>query len=97
MSVLDKDEFVRGIALFVDDEIRRRMEPLMKRIEELEALPKLKYVGTWSDGKNYDEGNFVTHQGSLWHCDAKSGGRMPGTSDDWTLCVKHGRDARDNR
>ena len=95
MNLEAKENFIEAVAMFVDHEIKKRMEPLEKKIVELEALPKLRYCGTWSDDKTYAEGNFVTHGGSVWHCNAKSTARMPGNSDDWVLAVKHGRDARE--
>ncbi|MCO5335858.1 hypothetical protein [Delftia tsuruhatensis] len=66
--------------------------PLKDRIAALEAAP-LHYDGPHETGKVYDKGTFVTHDGSLWHCNHKTASR-PGDGPAWTLAVKRGRDAR---
>jgi hypothetical protein len=48
------------------------------------------------DGKAYDVGDLVTSGGSAWYC-GRSTTSAPGTSGDWQLMVKHGRDARGAR
>ena len=83
------DALMAGVADAVNPVLRR----LEDRIAELEARPLLKYVGTWNHGA-YKTGEFVTHQGSLWHCE-RATTASPGTgSPDWKLAVKKGRDAR---
>jgi hypothetical protein len=52
-----------------------------------------KYCGTYESGREYRPGNFVTDNGSIWHCDKPTTTR-PGDGDCWTLAVKRGRDAR---
>ncbi|KQW37092.1 carbohydrate-binding family V/XII protein [Rhizobacter sp. Root404] len=61
-------------------------------MEELETKP-FAYDGPHEVGKTYAKGNFVTHDGSLWHCNYKTASR-PGDGPAWTLAVKRGRDAR---
>lgn len=69
-------------------------EKLLARIEALEARPSTKYCGTWNDHTLYEAGNFVTHQGSVFH--AKTSTRLrPGEGADWQLAVKRGRDGKD--
>jgi hypothetical protein len=52
------------------------------------------YAGVWKVGEGYVAGCFVTHDGSLWHCNAETHDR-PGTgSTAWVLAVKRGKDAR---
>jgi len=72
--------------------LQPRLNALEQRIEELERHP-FRYVGTWEAGA-YDKGEFASHSGSLWFCHAPTSSK-PGTSDDWQLCVKKGRDGKD--
>jgi hypothetical protein len=69
-----------------------RVKALDARIAELEKAP-LVYEGPHEQGKTYARGQFVTHDGSLWHANYKTGSR-PGDGPGWTLAVKRGRDAR---
>lgn len=67
------------------------------RLTALEARQKaFRYRGTWRSDEQYDEGNFVTHAGSIWHCKHATHGK-PGDSDAWQLAVKRGADGRDAR
>lgn len=54
------------------------------------------YRGVWKEGE-YELGDFVTMAGSLWHCDVAKTQTKPGTSEDWTLAVKRGRDGKDGK
>jgi hypothetical protein len=81
-----------AIGAVLVDEIERACKPLHDRIEQLEKqAEQRRYVGVWATGK-YHEGNFVTHDGSMWHCNRETEQR-PGTGPDWTLAIKKGRDA----
>lgn len=60
------------------------------------GTPGLVYRGVYATGKRYDVGDVVTYAGSAWHCGASTL-RAPGTSGDWVLMVKRGRDARDRK
>jgi hypothetical protein len=51
------------------------------------------YRGIWLE-KGYEPGDTVTWDGSMWHCEAPTSAK-PGTSDDWKLATKRGRDGRD--
>ncbi len=53
------------------------------------------HQGVFSDGREYDKGDTVTRDGCSWIAlkDAPQG--MPGSSDDWQLAVKKGRDGKD--
>jgi hypothetical protein len=73
--------------------IKTAVKPLEQRIRELEQRPGLKYVGVYSEATQYNPGEFATWDGSLWHCNASTRTK-PGTSADWTLSVKRGKDAR---
>ena len=69
---------------------RQEIAPLLRRIDELEAYTKeFTYRGVWHEG-TYRRGNFVTHDGSVWHCNADTVVK-PGTDPvAWTLSVKRG-------
>lgn len=73
------------------------LEALRKRVAELESRPEMKYCGVFEMERVYSPGQFVTHGGSLWHCQAATVGGRPGSSDSWRLAVKHGRDIRQGR
>jgi hypothetical protein len=78
----------------------KRIEVLEQRIAQLEKqiekLERRKYVGVWAAGKNYYEGQFCTHDNSMWHCNVDGTEQRPGTGPDWTLAIKRGRDGKDS-
>ena len=87
MTPEDQKNLLKSIGLFVAE----RVKPLEARIAEMEAKQnEFRYVGVWAVGK-YHEGNFVTHDGSLWHCNQETE-RKPGQDSAWTLCCKRGQD-----
>lgn len=63
--------------------------------EAIKQLPTPVYRGVFDRDASYKSGDFVTHKGSVWHCNAATDGDAPGSSDAWTLAVKCGRDGRD--
>jgi hypothetical protein len=56
-------------------------------------MEQRRYVGVWAVGKYY-EGNMVTLDGSIFHCNVAETTQRPGTGPDWTLAIKRGQDAR---
>lgn len=58
------------------------------------ALPIVTYKGVYQPETPYTPGNVVSLGGSGWHCNTATSDR-PGTSEAWTLMIKHGRDGRD--
>jgi hypothetical protein len=62
------------------------------RLKAVEQKPAMKYRGVWKSEARYDAGDITTDGGSMWHCNRSTMAR-PGTSGDWTLAVKRGRDA----
>jgi hypothetical protein len=54
------------------------------------------YQGVWKEA-DYTLGDFVSHAGSIWHCNVDVTQAKPGTSEDWTLAVKRGRDGKDGK
>jgi hypothetical protein len=65
-------------------------------IDGKDGAPGLRYLGVHVAGKTYDMGDLVTAGGSAWYCSRTTTG-APGTSPDWQLMVKRGRDARGER
>jgi len=93
MARLDLDPLLDSI-LGTIKEVR---DELQARIAALEARPTLKYLGTFSDGAWYDEGNCVTHGGSAWICIRRTN-VTPGAPDSgWQLAVKRGADGKPGR
>lgn len=71
--------------------IRKQIEPLQKRISELEEKG-IAYQGVFQRSADYKRGDVVTHAGSAWHA-VKTTRAEPGVSQDWQLMVKAGRNA----
>lgn len=81
--------------------VERRQEDFERRLRALELRFESErkgffYRGTFAAGETYEEGDFVTDHGGLWHCNSPTTAR-PGTSDAWQLAVKAGRPGRDAR
>ena len=60
----------------------------------LDVLQTL-YQGVFNTTKTYELGTFVTHKGSLWHCDTKHTGNF--NYDNFTLAVKKGESENVNK
>ena len=58
------------------------------------TIPATIYRGIFEMETEYKAGDVVTYNGSTWHCNDGIKGRVPGTSKDWTLMVKKGKDAK---
>ncbi len=91
-------ELVEATVAFV----KRKTDPLEARIAALEKRFEterkgLLYRGVWDASDSYEEGDFVTFGGSCWHCNAERTTAKPGTSPDWQLAVKAGRDGNRGR
>src|SRR5262245_2958997 len=93
----------KGLVPFLREFVAEALSPLVKRIVELEAraikleqAPAMKYCGVWEPERTYFIGDFVTQDGSLWHCARACTGVRPPAST-WTLAVKHGKDGKDKR
>ena len=78
---------------------QRRIEQLERRVTELAARPKgLLYAGVFDKANApYERDVAVTHSGSCWASTVEGATSVPGTDNQWQLCVKRGRDARDGR
>lgn len=95
----DGDAFGTAVAEMIRDFVGREIKKLradlelrLKALEESDAIP---YQGTYENDRQYQRGQFVTFNGSLWHAN-KTTKQSPGSgSSDWQLAVKRGRDGKD--
>jgi hypothetical protein len=76
-----------------------KIAALERQVAALEQRPTLSYEGVWQQTTPYTPGQFVTFNGSVWHCEAPSVGVRPGSvrpdmSPAWKLAVKCGQDLR---
>lgn len=76
--------------------VERAVASLRNEIMTELAKRSVEYLGVHQEGRTYTRGSFTTFQGSLWHCNKQTSAK-PGTSADWTLAVKCGRDGKDAR
>ena len=81
-----------AVGALIDASIEHKK--LNERLAALEARPTLKYSGVF-EVKSYQPGEFVSHDGSMWHCNDATLDEVPSFSPKWTLAVKHGRDLRE--
>lgn len=59
----------------------------------LSLKSRLVYRGEFRAGQEYRRGNLVSHEGSVWHCNADGTKHLPAVDlDCWTLAVKRGKD-----
>jgi hypothetical protein len=98
------EEFLQLIGKFVemrvvlskDDLFKKQIEPLKKEVAELQAvLANFGYRGVWNEGSEYFKGNFVTHDGSLFHCNMTTKNKPAKDPVSWSLCCKRGADGKD--
>ena len=79
------------LAEIIADFVGQAIEPLRKRIAELEQAQARTladaYQGAHLAGREYSRGQLVTHHGGLWLA-LESGTDKPGDSGQWKLIVK---------
>lgn len=96
---LDLQVLASELSDIIDEQVTKRVAPLLQRIADLEGAMKeekgLAYRGVFTAGEIYDVGNMVTSGGSLWHCDQLTKDRPGDGNPAWTLAVKRGRDGKD--
>jgi hypothetical protein len=51
--------------------------------------------GVWREARDYERGDTVTHDGSLWIARNDKPSHVPGMGGDWRLAVPKGRNGRD--
>ena len=93
MTMMDKNEqaiFLRTLSEWTREQIAAAVEPLQRRIEQLERCGK-QYVGSYQRSIDfYTRGMVVTYQGQEWTCvmDVTRPGEIPGKSVCWQLSHK---------
>lgn len=66
-----------------------KLHARVKTLEgELKDVRQLRYCGVFREKQLYRKGNFITHSGSLWHCNKDTTTKPGDASGDWTLSVK---------
>ena len=95
-QITNPDVVVATMFAIVLSEMRSYVAVMQRRIATLEERPSLKYCGVLDPARQYNEGEFVTYRGSLWHCNRSTRG-LPGASSDFTLVAKRGADGRDGK
>lgn len=63
-------------------------------VEKSVKLPVILDRGVFSETESYEKGDAVSYGGSLWISQKDTPEGKPGTSDDWRLSVKRGRDGK---
>jgi hypothetical protein len=82
------DRHCETIGVFV----AKVLEPLEKRIAELESRPVLSFAGTWRAASAYAKGACVQHSGGMWMARTDSAGKRPNEhASAWRLIVKRGQ------
>ena len=75
----------------VGEWMREVVQPLMDRIDELEAREFVGLVGPWREGQEYKRGSVVLSGGSSWIAEAPFPNAKPGVAESgWRLCAKRG-------
>jgi hypothetical protein len=97
MTMNARDEaMMAAIGTVLTEEVeplRKRVEQLERKLDELEFKQgQFHYCGTWSADQVYFEGNFCTHDGSLWHANRQTTQQPGNGSPDFTLVAKRGKD-----
>jgi len=91
MTLTNKE---RGQLQAVGRAIKEALEPLIARIEALEA-GGVKYAGTFQRAVGYRRGDVVTKGGNMWTClaDAPAGTEpgAPGSARHWQLAARGAR------
>jgi hypothetical protein len=67
-----------------------------KRLDAVEARPVYRFVGTFTEGSEYEPGQIAVRSGGSWICIARTRG-TPGKCEDWAQLSRPGRDGRDAR
>lgn len=92
---------VRGIASAeVEYPSERTMRTVFTYTDGAQTITEVRYAGpldkgVYREGEAYERGDGVTFGGSWWLAQVDAPATKPGTSADWRLAVKKGRDGRD--
>lgn len=90
---------IKDFDISLDDDMRT-ITLSLKRDEEIVQkaikIPAIIDKGVFKDGSVYEKGDAVTYGGSLWISTKDQPEGKPGTSEDFRLAVKRGRDGRES-
>ncbi len=93
---------VQSVTIRGHDKDRRSFILTMTMIDGRKMESEFKIVGSMQyreihqSGRQYEIGDAVTHDGSMWVAVRDTAG-SPGKSSDWRLAVKHGQDGKSSR
>jgi hypothetical protein len=83
------DSLMAALARPIREHVERELEPLRKRIAELEARPAMPYKGVHQRAQKYSRGSVVTFRDSLWIAlNDTSESEIPDSSTNWQLMLK---------
>jgi hypothetical protein len=90
------EEFAEVLGSILANQRREIVAELGTKIAALEArIEAFSFKGAWTEGKQYKQGNFVSHGGAIFHCELDTTSK-PGSGAGWVLAVARGRDGRDS-
>lgn len=100
----DSDITKDQLEVAVEKAVNARMDMILKSIDlvgrdlviadrVIKRIPVPIYRDVFRPDHQYEWGDMVTFGGSTWHCNNPTT-EKPGVNGDWTLAVKHGRDAK---
>ena len=82
-----------GTAALIAKELRPLRDEIAALRAELakeKAAPRLRFKGTWQASAEPEQGDAMTHGGSLWVCCESGTRQRPGTGTGWQLALKRG-------
>lgn len=91
---------IASIGIEQSTENPRRLSVLVKTTDgkaerQVFQIPMPLYRGVYKADADYEQGDTVTWDGSVWHGNAKTPKGAPGKSPDWQLIVKRGNNGKD--
>jgi hypothetical protein len=100
ISASEREEICTAVARVIAEKIKEAMTPVDARLKTLEfklaqieiKARQLRYAGVWVAGVCYRQGNFISHAGSLWHCNFDTETQPGKDFDAWQLVCKRGQD-----
>jgi len=90
---------IQSVVINNHEKDRRRFTQVItladgRKIEsEFKVIGSMQYCELHQPGRQYEMGDVVTHDGSMWVALRDTAG-APGKSSDWRLAVKRGQDGR---
>ncbi len=90
---------IQSVVIQNDEKDRRSFTQIMTMVDGRKIESKFKLIGSmqyrdvYQAGRQYEIGDVVTYDGSMWVVMTESAG-VPGKSPGWRLAVKHGQDGK---